>query len=793
VVSVLDRKLIRELGGAKWMFLAITGIIVVGVLCFVEMRSLYNNLRMAKQDYYGQCRMADFWIDLKKAPVAELARLRSLVGIAELRPRIQFSATVDLPHVAKPLSGLVLTLPAQRRPVINGIVLRQGSYFTAARANEVIVGAAFAAARGLVPGMEIHLLVDNRRHTLRIVGTAISSEFVYLIRPGTIAPDPQHFGVFYVKHGFAEEIFDMDGAANQLVGLMVPASAARHEQLLARAERMLRPFGVLATTLRKDQSSNLSLSSEIEGLGVFATILPGIFLAVAALVLSVLMARLADSQRSVIGTLKAIGYSHRAVALHFLKFGLVVGTLGGLLGCLAGYAMADAMTSLYTKFFEFPQLENRAYPAVYLVGMGISVCCALAGSLRGAHRALRLQPAEAMRPRPPARGGQIALERVGAVWRRLSFPLRMALRNVVRNRTRTATGLLATAIGTSLLVVGFMSVEAMDFLVNFQFERILCSDFDLTFESERGVAALLEARRLPGVDYAEPILQVACTFANGPHRRKGAMTGLATDARLTRPRDLDGRPLRIPQTGLLMTGKMAELLHVSVGDLLRVTPIKGQQQPVTVPVAEIAASYLGTNVYANIDYLNHLVGEQLALTGVQLAVSPDPTIRQALYRQLKHMPALQAISSRTEMIDNLNQLMLETQNLSIAILVLFAGVISFGSILNASLVSLAERMREIATLRVIGYDPWQIGGLLLRESLLIDVLGTLAGLPLGYLLYLAMAHAYDMELIRLPVVAPRWVWIWAVVLDIAFGLTAHVVVQWKIHRTDWRAALQVNE
>ena len=129
--------------------------------------------------------------------------------------------------------------------------------------------------------------------------------------------------------------------------------------------------------------------------------------------------------------------------------------------------------------------------------------------------------------------------------------------------------------------------------------------------------------------------------------------------------------------------------------------------------------------------------------------------------------SLEGICGRTDMIANIQEAILESQNISIMILVIFAGVLFFGSILNASLVSMAERMREIATLRVLGYNPWQIGGLMLRESMLVDLLGTTLGLPLGYLLYLLMAAAYDMELIRLPVVVPPWVWIWTVVLAIA--------------------------
>jgi putative ABC transport system permease protein len=338
-----------------------------------------------------------------------------------------------------------------------------------------------------------------------------------------------------------------------------------------------------------------------------------------------------------------------------------------------------------------------------------------------------------------------------------------------------------------------MATEAMRYLVRFQFEETLRSDLDLTFESERRQDAWSEARRLPGVDYAEPVLQVPCTMENGPRKRKGSITGLLASARLTVPRDVEGRPLRIPTHGLLMTRKTAELLNVSPGDSLTVTPMRGERRRLRIPVSEIAESYLGTSVYTDIHFLSHLMGEEMALSGVQLTVDPRPAARRLLDKQLKELPALLSAVSRADMIKNINEVMLETQNISIAILVLFAGVIFFGSLLNASLVSLAERMREVATLRAIGYGPWQIGSLLLRESLLVNLIGTLCGLPLGYVLYLAMMQAYDMELIRLPIAAPPWVWTWTLVLAAIFALAAHGVVQWRIHRMDWTARLKVSE
>jgi len=808
-VSVLHRKLLRELWTAKWMLLAIVGIIAVGVTCMISMGSAYFNLNEAKQRYYSQCRMADFSVDLKKAPLAELAPLADLPGVTEIRSRIQFSATVDLESALReqsgpglqarlaaaerPINGLVLSLPERRGPTINDVVLCEGGYFTDLRQNEVIVNDAFARRHQLKPGQRIHLLLNNRRQELHIVGTAISSEFVYLLGPGAIVPDPARFGVFYIKRSYAEDVFDFDGAANQVLGRLTPDASKHPGALLRRIEDLLAPYGVFSSASLADQPSNKYLTQEIEGLKSFGLVMPMMFLAVAALVLNVLLTRLADQQRTTIGTLKALGYSDRQVFTHFLEFGLTVGLSGGLLGCGLGYWLAGAWTAMYRQFFEFPELSNRFYPGLISGGLAVSAACAAFGSIRGTRAVLRLKPAEAMRAKPPKQGGAVLLERVGWFWRRLTSGWRMVIRDVIRNRVRTLAGVFAAAMGASILVCGFMMTEATYYLVDFQFKWVARSDFELVFKNEQSTDAVLEAARLPGVDRAEPLLNVGCTFYNGPHRRKGGITGLTRGATLTVPRNRNARPIRVPESGLAMSRKLAEVLHLQRGDTVALRPVKGLRRLHHVPVVEITDGYLGMTVYADIEWLGKLIGEEAAVNGVQLATDGDPAHTAALCRQLKRMPALQAVSSRDDMIENLQKSMLDLMWVSVTVLVGFAGVVFFGSILNSSLVSLAERQREVATLRVLGYGPWQIGSLLLRESMIVTLIGTAVGMPLGYAMSVGVARTYDTEMFRFPVVSTPGTWIWTLLLAVLFALAAHLAVQRQVHQMNWLEALQAKE
>jgi len=792
-VKTLDRKLLRDLSGSGGLLLAITSIMAVGVTCFVSMQSTYHNLKGAKDRYYRQCRMADFWIELKKAPRAEFALLSEVQGIADFDARIQFFATVDLPRSVEPINSQVLSLPYHRDGLINDIVLRRGSYFTPRRQNEVIVNEAFAKHHRLHPGQTIHLLLNNRRQELFIVGTAISSEYTYLLGPGAIMPDPKRFGVFYIKEQFAEEVFDFEGAANSVVGTLAPAYRARPRRVLAQAERILEPFGVITSTPLALQPSNNFLTGDIDALASIASVMPTIFLAVAALVLNVLMTRLARQQRTVTGTLKALGYSNWQIFGHFLKFGSSVGIIGGIVGCVLGFFSATGLTGLYGEYYEFPDLRADHYPSVYLWGMLVSIGCSMLGSAYAARSMLVLQPAAAMRPEPPKSGGRVLIEFIPWFWNHLSSNWRMVLRSIFRHRFRTLAGVFASTMGAGLLVAGFMFYEAGNFLIDFQLSRVVRSDIDLALKETRGLDALLEVRRLPGVDLAEPQFNVACTFKHGPYQRKGSMTGIAKNARLTVPQTKSGEHIPLPEVGVVLTSKMAEILHARPGDQLTVEPVRGDRTPVNVRVTAVADSYLGLAVYADLGYLSRIRSEELAMNLIQLKVNPHEQTLNDLYRKLKQLPGVESINTRHVMVRNIKETLVRNQRGFIGFLIFFAGVVFFGSVVNGSLVNLAERRREVATLASLGYTRFEIGLTFLKESMLTNLAGTLLGMPFGAWLVWLMAVGFSTDLVRLPIVFRPWIFVTTLGTSIAFAIAAHALVHRSIARMDIVEALKVKE
>jgi putative ABC transport system permease protein len=608
---------------------------------------------------------------------------------------------------------------------------------------------------------------------------------------GDIVPDPVHFGVLYVKEEYARDVLDFKDACNQVVGRFMPGTQGEHADLLDRIDRMLTGYGVLEVIPRERQASHRFVSDEIQNLGISATIVPIIFLCVAALILNVLMVRLADRQRTTIGTLKAIGYSDGQVMAHYLSYGAAVGVAGGVAGALLGTTLAIIMIRVYHDFFDFPRFLFSIDPDLILVSFGISVFFAVLGTVRGVWAVLRLQPAEAMRLKPPERGGAIILERWPWLWRRFGFRTHMALRSVFRNRFRTATGIVSTAMAAAIMFMSFALFDAFKYIIDFQFDMTLRSDVDIGMRDEASVAALFESRRLPGVTRAKPMLAVRCDLRHGPNARRMSITGLAPGHALTIPMQSDGTPIDVPEEGLVLSRKLGELLGAGVGDRLSLTPVRGRRETKEVQVASVVDTFLGLDCYADIRYLSGVVGESLAVNAVQLSV--EPTRIADLYGEVKDLPNAQGLSVRADSRSIVEDVLIRTQMVFIGIIVLFAGSIAFGSAVNAALVEIGDRIREISTLRVLGYSPSEVTGILVRQEAFVFVCGLALAYPIGYVLVWYLIRAYDTELLRVPFIIRPPILVYTAVMSFSFIIAAQVIVYRHIARLNWLEGIQVKE
>lgn len=788
-LRALDRKLLRDLREIRSQALAIAAVIGAGVALLVLMRSNYDSLEVTRRTYYRNYRFADVFATLTRAPMRVAEEIAAIPGVSAVETRVTADVTLDVPGLSRPASGHLISIPSSRRPALNGLHLRAGRWISPEGPDEVLVSEAFAAAHALRPGHSLAAILNGRRRDLRVVGIVLSPEFVYSIRAGQLFPDDELFGVLWMGREALGDAFDLHGAFNDVA--LAVTNAKELQGVIDRLDRILEPYGGLGAIPRSKQLSNWYLESELGGLRVSAAIIPLIFLGVAAFLLNVVLSRIVTTQREQIAALKALGYGNRAVGWHYVKWSLIIAGAGSAAGVAAGAWLGSGLARLYTSFFRFPVLSYRLDWGLVVAAVFFSLAAGALGALRAVRKAVTLPPAEAMRPEPPAPYHVTLAERAG-LRRLLSQPARIIFRNLQRHPWRAALSSVGVAFGGAMLIVGSFTIDAVETMVSIQFNLAQRYDAMLAFVEPASASALHAVERLPGVTYAEPLRAVAARLRFEHRSRTVGIVGLEPRSRLHRVIDQSTlRVVELPPEGLVLSRKLAELLVVGTGDEVLVEVLEGRRPQRRVRVARLVDEYLGTNAYMEISALHRLLGEGDTLTGAYLSV--DRAEIESLYRAVKHTPTVSGVSLKEAAVASFRETLAKSIGITRTVTILFAAVIAFGVVYNSVRISLSERSRELATLRVIGFWRSEIAFILLGEVVLLTAAAIPLGLVLGYLMAAGTAAAYDFEVYRLPlIILPRTYALSALTVLGALAVSA-ALVRRTLNRLDLVAVLKTRE
>lgn len=787
-LSTLDRKLFRDLWLIKGQAASIALVIAAGVTIYVLMLSCFDSLELTRTLYYDRYRFADVFASAKRAPLSLVDEIAAIPGVAQLETRVVVDVTVDLADFPEPVVGRLISLPAENRPAVCDVFVQSGRYLEPGRDDEVLLSANFAAAHGLTPGDSLAAIINGRRKQLNVVGLALSPEYVYNIRPGEIMPDDSRFAILWMERRALATAYQMEGGFNDVI--LKLGRGANEPAVIERLDQLLEPYGGFGSIPRSLQISHWYLESELQGLSSFGSVIPMVFLGVAAFLLNVVLTRIVAVQREQIGAAKALGYSNRAVAVHYLKSALLIALLGAAAGVLIGARLGGATTQLYNQFFHFPLLVYRLTPSLILQAIGISLGVAALGALIAVRRALRLPPAEAMRPEAPASYRLSSVERLG-LRPFLGQSTRIIIRSLERRPWRALISVFGIASATALLVVGTFSEDAIVELIDLQFSQSQRYDLMVTLVEPASPRAVYEIERLPGVIDVEPFRSVPVSLSSSHRSRDVAVIGLPERSRLNRILDSTGEVVTLPPDGLVLSATLAEALGIGLGESVNLAVREGRRPQHRAVVRRLVDDYMGVNAYMNLDALRSLMGETDTLSGAYLQV--DTAEVESLYRQLKLTPAIAGVSLKEAAVQSFNETFAEMMGTMRAIYSIFAGLIALGVVYNSARISLAERARELATLRVIGFSRREVSFILLGELFAITIVSIPVGLFLGYLMVLGMAEAMGSEAFRFPATISARTQILAAGTILAAAWLSAAAVRRSLNRLDLVESLKLRE
>lgn len=787
VISPLRRKVLRDLLRLWPQGLSIALVLAAGVATMILGNGAYSSLSETRSRYYDTYRFADVFADVIRAPRALMAEIADIDGVLAAEARIVKLGLLDMPAMAEPGAILLVSLPEGGNGGLNRLHLRQGRLPGPQSTHEAVVSEGFAAAHRLRPGSTFSVVMSGQRRDLRVTGVALSPEFIYALGPGEMMPDPRRFGIAWLPRAMLAAAHDLDGAFSNVVLKIVPG--ASEDRVIDALDRLTAPYGGTGATGRADQISHAFLDAELKQLSAMVRILPPVFLLVAAMLVNMTMSRLITLEREQIGLLKAIGYTPRAIARHYLEFVLVIAIVGIGIGFVAGAWLGAGLAGLYARFFSFPFLVFTRDPALYGLAAAVTLAAAAGGALSAVRRVLVLPPAVAMSPPAPV----VYRARMRALKHMLGLRQTgvMVVRHLVRWPLRSLSAIFGIALSVSILVASLWSFGSIEHMIDVSFSRAERHDAMVVFSAARPMRAAHDARHLPGVMAVEPFRAVPAQIAHRNLSRRVSVTGKPQAPRLARVLAPDLSPMSMPEAGLILSEALAEALDVVPGERVRVSFLEGERRTVLLPVSGLSVGYVGLGAAMDLSALNRAMGEGALISGVALLI--DPARRDALFAAVSDAPGVGMVSVTALTVARFRETLAENITVMITVFVGLAAIIAIGVVYNLARIALSEQGRELASLRVLGFTRAEASGILMTELAVLVVLAQPLGWLLGYMMAMGMVTAFSSDLYRVPLVIGREVHATASLVVCGAALVSALAVRMRINDLDMIAVLKTRE
>lgn len=787
-MKALHRKLFRNLYETRGQAFAIAMVITAGVATFIMSLSTLDSLVLMRADYYQDYRFADVFASLKRAPESLRQRITAIPGVNRVETRVVAAVKLDVPGFAEPVTGTVVSLPDFGEPSVNRLYIRDGRSVDSGRDDEAVLNEVFADAHDLKPGDHIDMIIKGHLKRLRIVGIALSPEFIYQVAPGGIVPDWKRYGVLWMARDVLGKAYEMDGAFNDVV--LTTNTGANVDDIIERLDLLLARYGGLDARERYWQTSHRILDSDIEQLNEMSSVFSTIFLGVAAFLLNVVISRMINAQREQIAVLKAFGYSNTDVALHYIGYVALIVAIGLILGVVSGIWLARGLSTVYVEYYRFPSLEYELRTEVVAIAVVVTLFAAVVGTLFALRRAVKMPPAEAMRPEPPETYRESLFARLG-LKKYMSQATRMIIRHIERKPVKSGLSVIGIALACAIMVVGTFFRDALDFLVDIEFGLAQRQDITVTFTEPTSLRAFYNLLRMPGVEYGEIFRSVPVRLRNGHRNYRTGINAYEEQRDLYRTLNTDHIPIELPKEGIVLTDHLAEILDVKPGDNITAEILEGRRPVIQIPVIDLVSQYIGVTSYMDLSALNEMMREGSAISGAYIKI--DSAFEDEINSKLKEMPRVANSEARANIISAFYDTSAEMVLIFVGFISTLAGIITFGVVYNSARIALAERSRELASMRVLGFTRGEISFILLGELALLTVVAIPLGLLIGKSLCFYMIKSIPQDIFRVPVIIEPSTYALAATVVIIASLLSSLMVRSKLDHLDLVAVLKTKE
>lgn len=754
---ILLKKALRSILRNKKAYVSCIVLMALGVIIFTSMNTALFVVDKGKEAYYNDNRLGDAFATVTQIPRSSINKLEEIEGIKQVDGRLVQNVRVIMPDNNEDVITLRLisTIIGHNDQRLNAYVHTGNDLVNI---DDIFLGYDFYKAYEYEPGDKIKLLVDNKVYDFNIAGSVYSPEYVYIVKEqGDLFSDTTKYNIAYIDEEIYMSITGMEGIYNDLSFQF--DDGITYDDVKNELEYELEKYGLITLYEKDDLFSYLMLEEEIKSGKSMSTSMPMAFVSMAAIVLYLMLKRIIEQDRSQIGMLKAFGYSNTVVLNHYIIYGLVTGVFGAILGLLVGYMVTGAFIQVYLDYYKLP-IENviTDYRYFYVGGI-ISVMGGIIGAYLGAKDVIKLRPADAMRPKAPKPVKKDIRKVLPFLTHMLTPRGFMATRSIMRNKVRSGFIVIGIIFSYSMIVIIGTMTGMIDSMFYNQFIHVLKYDAEIALrESVPYDQGVQSAMAMDEITYAEGVLKVPVVIYNGHEKTGTTLVGIKGENYLYKIYDDDYKiNKRLDEEGMVLSNMIANNINVKKGDYIYISsPYFDKDQKIYI--SDVVNQSIGMSGYIDIELLSKLLNKDVETNSIIIKTSDLSQVR----KHLIYSDKVSKIEDKNDTLAMYEELF-SSYSFIIYMMQIAAAAIGFTIIYNTAVISMSERSREYATLRVLGLNINEVKEIMSFEYWILCFLGIVLGIPFTMLLNYGLQQAIDVDAFSWPSVIPSSAYVMGIV------------------------------
>lgn len=782
---------LREIKKSFKRFMSLLVISMLGVAVFSGIKATASDMMKSLDEYYDDNNVYDIKITSTQGLTEEDVELvRGIDGVEN----VCGSRTVAV-EVEGEESSFVVNFH-EMSDEINKINLEEGKL--PENNDEIVVERTMLQAENLSIGDVVNIK-DERgifaKTEVKIVGVVSSALYIgnnenkHNIGNTTLGTGTINYYVYGTKEEllvpyYTEAFITVEGARDCIT------NSNKYTELVDEVKNNM-PKSYIAYD-RNDVNSYANFVNDTESISNLAKLFPTLFFVISVFISLVSMSRMVEDDRMEIGTLKSMGFSNSHIAFKYMLYSMIATLLGGIIGAFAGFmTIPNIIWNIYKILFNVPKFVLDYDITNMIKGIIISFVCICGVTLIMVWKNLRENPAELLRPKAPKKGKRVILEYIPFIWKRMKFSNKVTVRNIFRYKSRVVMTVIGVAGCTSLLMAGFGLRDAIINIPDKQYREIFTYNEMVYFQagiSEERIDSILDNEQIG--DVAKTCYS---TFSSKGYSKNINITVVAPEdedsfKKIFHLKDVNtGKELNLKSGEVIITDKMSELLGITKGDTLNIVDATGKEY--SFIVGEVCQQYVGHFMFVNKEDYNNVVGEY----GINTAFfsTQDTTIKdeETMSEQILANEEVLQVVIIDNIIENVED-MLTSLNYVIMILLILAAVLSFVVMYNLSNINISERKREIATLKVLGFYDSEVDNYIIKENVILTIIGIVAGLALGYVFTNMIVSTVEIENVRFIHHIKLLSYVLSATTSLVFTLVVNVITHFSLRNINMIESLK---